>query len=170
MTSWTRSRAPSFVSSRDTWDLAVAVEMKRSSAISVFDRPRPTRASTSRSRSVMPSTGRGGRSATGDARLLIDQRIYRAPRGHPVTAGCINQSDRHALLIVEQCLQVMGRRDPLVVLADRDRLGCLQEAARAVGKFLNIHESPLGFEAMWCVTVATQEPQGRGESGSDGGG
>ena len=60
-----------------------------------------------------------------------------------VAARGLDEPGRHALLVIEQRLQQMRRRDPLMMLANGDRLGRLQEAARAVGQFLKIHELPL---------------------------
>ena len=53
--------------------------------------------------------------------------------------AALDQPRGHALLVVEQRLQQMRRRDPLVMLANRDRLRRLQEAARAVGELFKIH-------------------------------
>src|SRR5215471_2421704 len=55
MTSCAWSRAPSLASSRLTWVLVVAMVTCRACAISGFDRPRPIRVSTSRSRPVTPA-------------------------------------------------------------------------------------------------------------------
>ncbi len=59
-----------------------------------------------------------------------------------VAARGLDQPGRHALLVVEQRLQQMRRRDPLMMLAHGDRLGRLQEAACAIGQFLKVHGSP----------------------------
>ena len=70
-----------------------------------------------------------------------DQRIDFALRGLGVAARGLDQPGGHALLVVEQRLQQMRRRDPLMMLANRDRLRRLQEAARAVGELFKIHSS-----------------------------
>src|SRR5438270_455615 len=58
-----------------------------------------------------------------------------------IAARGLDQTRRHALLIVEQGLEQMRRRDPLMMLANRDRLRGLQEPARAVRQLLKIHRS-----------------------------
>ena len=89
---------------------------------------------------VSPSSaGRLGRAAAGHRRDLRDQRIDLALRRLGVAAGGLDQPGGHALLVVEQRLQQMRRRDPLMMLANRDRLRRLQEAARAVGELFEIH-------------------------------
>ena len=73
-----------------------------------------------------------------------------------VAARRLDQARGHALLVVEQRLHQMRRRDPLVMFAHRDRLRRLQEAACPIGEFLEIHAFPSNVEAMWCVSDATQ--------------
>ena len=80
-----------------------------------------------------------GRAAAGDRGDFGDQRIDFALRRLRVAARRLDQPRGHALLVVEQRLQQMRRRDPLVMLANRDRLRRLQEAARAVGELFKIH-------------------------------
>ena len=58
-----------------------------------------------------------------------------------IAAGCLDQARRHAVLVVEQRLQQMGRRNPLMMLANRDRLRGLEESARAVGELFEIHSA-----------------------------
>ena len=82
-----------------------------------------------------------GRAAAGHRRDLGDQRIDFALRRLGVAARGLDQPGGHALLVVEQRLQQMRRRDPLMMLANRDRLRGLQEPARAVGELLKIHSS-----------------------------
>ena len=45
----------------------------------------------------------------------------------------------------------MRRSDPLMMLADRDRLGRLKEAASTIGEFLKVHHIPLwlGADMVW---------------------
>ena len=62
-------------------------------------------------------------------------------RGLGVAAGRLDQPGGHALLVVEQRLQQMGRSDPLLMLADRNRLRGLEKAAGAVGELLKIHRT-----------------------------
>ena len=83
-----------------------------------------------------------------------------------VAARRLDQPRRHALLVVEQRLEIMRRANLLVMLAHRDGLRRLQEAARAVGQFFKIHRSPLSCPRMWCVSPSTQELLRA--SGSDG--
>ena len=80
-----------------------------------------------------------GRAAAGHRRHLGDQRIDFALGGLGVAARRLDQPGGHALLVVEQRLQQMRRRDPLVMLADRNRLRRLQEPARAVGELFEVH-------------------------------
>ena len=77
--------------------------------------------------------------AAGHGGKLRDQGVDFALGGLRVAAGGLDQACRHPLIVVEQRLQQMGRRDALVMLADRDRLRGLKEAARAVGELFEIH-------------------------------
>ena len=65
--------------------------------------------------------------------------LDRGQRRLRIAAGGLDQAGGRAFLVVQQRLQQMLRRDLLVELADRDRLGGLQEAARPLGEFLNVH-------------------------------
>ena len=90
----------------------------------------------------------------GPDRLELAMRAHveqhRALRG-AVAASRVDQARRHALLVVEQSLQQMRWRNPLMVLADGNRLGRLQEAARAISKLLKIHSNtPLTWGRYWC--------------------
>ena len=58
-----------------------------------------------------------------------------------IAAGGADQAGRRALLIVQQGLQQMLGRHPLVVFTDGDGLRRLQEALGAVGEFLDVHTS-----------------------------
>ena len=70
-----------------------------------------------------------------------------------VAAGGLDQARGHALLVVEQRLQQMRRRDALMMLANRDRLRGLQEPARAVGELFKIHSIyPSSLGPIWCCT------------------
>ena len=68
-----------------------------------------------------------------------DQGINFALGGLRVATGGLDQACGHALLVVEQRFQQMGRRDALVMLANRNRLRRLQEPARAVGQLFKVH-------------------------------
>ena len=86
------------------------------------------------------------------ARELFDQLVDLAPRRLRITPGGFDQAGSHALFVIEQRLQKMRRRDPLLMLPNGDRLGCLEEAARAVGELFKIHLLlPLVSSApIWC--------------------
>ena len=73
------------------------------------------------------------------AGILATSCVDFALGGLGIAARGLDQPRGHALLVVEQRLQQMRRRDPLVMLANRDRLRRLQEAARAVGQLFKIH-------------------------------
>ena len=96
---------------------------------------------------VAVERGRLRRAAAGHRRNLRDQRIGLALRGLGVAARSVDQPRRHALLVVEQRLQQMRGRDPLMMLPNRDRLRRLKEAARTVGELFKIHRvvTPLCF-------------------------
>jgi hypothetical protein len=85
MTSWARSRAPSFMSRRPTWVFAVDRLTCRWDAISALDRPSPTRVRTSRSRSVISSTAAAGR-------CLGSGRLVNSSMSRRVTAGARSAS------------------------------------------------------------------------------
>ena len=90
---------------------------------------------------VAVERGRLRRAAAGDGGDLRDQRIDFALGRFGIAARRLDQPGGHALLIVEQRLQQMRGRDALMMFADGDRLGRLQEAARAIGEFLKIHST-----------------------------
>ena len=96
------------------------------------------------------------RAAARDRGNLRDQHIDFAAGGLRVPARSLDQARGHALLVVEQGLQEMRRRDALMMFANRDRLGGLQEAPGAVGQFLKIHSLPLFVGPIWCCSTATQ--------------
>src|SRR5487761_1571293 len=75
MTSWARSRAPSFMSSRPMWVLAVDRLTCRWEAISVLDRPSPTRVRTSHSRPVISSRAAAGRGRGAGRRDVPDPPV-----------------------------------------------------------------------------------------------
>src|SRR5262249_11944465 len=57
---------------------------------------------------------------------------------------------REAFAVVEQDLENMFRREPLVPAALRQTLGALNEAARPLGVFLDIHILPSTLGAQSC--------------------
>ena len=59
-----------------------------------------------------------------------------------VAARGADQPGRRPLLIVEQRLQQVLGRQPLVELADGNGLRGLQEPAGALGKLLDVHDVP----------------------------
>ena len=74
----------------------------------------------------------------GEDGLGLLQRLARA------SASLVDQPRRKPLLVVEQRLQNMLGRELLMALAGRDPLRRLNEAARPLGVFLDIHEcSPI---------------------------
>ena len=78
-TAWTRSRRPSFISSRATWVLTVVSETISSAAISALERPRATQRKTSSSRAVSSSRPGGGAGGVGEAAAnsWISRRVMR---------------------------------------------------------------------------------------------
>ena len=65
--------------------------------------------------------------------------LDRGQRRLGIAAGGPDQAGGRAFLVVQQRLQQMLGRDPLVELADRDGLGGLKEPAGPLGEFLDIH-------------------------------
>ncbi len=100
-------------------------------------------------RIVSPSSaGRRAGAAARDHRHLGQRLVGLAPRRLGAAAGARDQAGRHALLVLEQRLQDVDRRDPLMVHAQRDGLRRLQEAPRAIGEFFEIHVGPRRPEDM----------------------
>ena len=73
------------------------------------------------------------------AGIFGDQLVDFALGRFRVAAGRLDQARGHALLVVEQRFEQMRRCDPLMMLADRNRLRGLEESARAVGQLFEIH-------------------------------
>ena len=92
---------------------------------------------------VAVDAGALGRAAAGDGRHLIDQRVDLAPRGLPSPPAALIRPAAMPCSSSSKRLEQMRRRDPLMMLAHRDRLRRLQEPAGAVGQFLKIHQLPL---------------------------
>ena len=65
--------------------------------------------------------------------------LHRGSAAFGIAAGRPDQAGSGAFLIVQQRLQQMFGRDPLVELADRDGLGGLEESPRPFGEFLYVH-------------------------------
>ena len=83
-------------------------------------------------------------------------RRSRAPRASASPPAALDQPRGHALLVLEQRLEQMLGRDPLMVHADRDGLRRLQEALGAVGEFFEVHGSPRSFRQDIVLLIATQ--------------
>ena len=72
-----------------------------------------------------------------ERRFGLLERVFRPAAGGPDEVG------GKALAVVEQNLEQVLRREALVAAARREPLGCLHEAARALGKLIEIHVPPL---------------------------
>ncbi len=85
------------------------------------------------------------------AGIFGTSRVDFALRRWASAAGRWIRPARHALLVLEQRLQQMRGRDPLMMLADRDGLGGLKETARPIGEFFKVHSTPLwlGADMVW---------------------
>ena len=97
-----------------------------------------------------------GRAAAGDRWDPGNQLIGLALRRLGIAACGLDQPRRHALLIVEQGLEQMRRRDALMMLANGDGLRRLEEAPGAIGELFQIHPSTLCLAPIWRGTKATQ--------------
>ena len=79
-----------------------------------------------------------------------------------IAAGGPDQAGGGAFLVIQQRLQQMLGRDPLVEFADRDGLGGLQEAPGAFGEFFNVHvDVPFGRRLVGsrpCIRQRRREP------------
>jgi hypothetical protein len=71
--------------------------------------------------------------------LAADLGIHGLLGGVRVATGGTDQPGRGPLLVIEQRLQQVFRRDTLVELADRYGLRGLEEAPRTFGEFLDVH-------------------------------
>ncbi len=71
--------------------------------------------------------------------LAGDLKLDGVLRRLRVAAGSLDQAGGRAFLVVQQRLQQMLGGDALVEFADGDGLRSLNEAARPVGKFFDIH-------------------------------
>jgi hypothetical protein len=88
---------------------------------------------------VAVQRGRLRSPAAGHGRDFRNQRIGLSLGGLGVAACSLDQSGRHALLVVEQRLQQMRGRDPLMMLPDGDGLRSLQKPARAIRQLFKVH-------------------------------
>ena len=84
--------------------------------------------------------------AAGHFRQRLYGRINIGPNAHGVSARRAQQTGAQAFAIIEQRLQKVLRLQLLILLANGDRLRCLQKAARALGELLQIHVTPRLFE------------------------
>ncbi len=79
-----------------------------------------------------------------DLGLAVEFGLYRLQRSLGIAAGGIDQVGAKAFLVVEQDLEQMFRRQPLVSAAQRQILGGLDKSLGPLGIFLEFHElSPM---------------------------
>ena len=88
---------------------------------------------------VAPETGRRLRPAARHARDFAQRLIDPSLRKLHIAPGARDQARRHAFVILEQGLEDVFRRDPLMVHADRHGLRALQETLGSVSEFLEVH-------------------------------
>src|SRR5262249_30890889 len=72
-------------------------------------------------------------------RNLADRRLGLGARNLGIAAGTLDQPRGHAFGIIEQNFQQMHRQELLVALAERKGLRALDEAARPLGVFFDVH-------------------------------
>ncbi len=77
--------------------------------------------------------------ASGNLRQLVERVLGRFQDRARIAAGTVDQTAGQTLAVVQQYFQHMQRRKLLVAVAHRQRLRRLDEAARALGVFFNIH-------------------------------
>jgi len=82
------------------------------------------------------------RPAAGNGRNLGQRRVGFAQRHARIAARRLDQAGRHALLVLQQCLQQMLRADALMAHPDRDGLRRLEKALGAVSEFFEVHTIP----------------------------
>ena len=83
--------------------------------------------------------------AAGDFRALGQHRLDGRQGLTRITAGTIDQAGGEPLGVVKQHLEEVFGRKLLMSLAQRERLGGLDETATAVGVFVEIHVLSLGL-------------------------
>ena len=81
------------------------------------------------------------RAGARNLRHFFERRFFFAKRKPRVAACCVDEAGGKALLVIEQHFQKVFRREALVALTQRQRLGGLDEATRTLGVFLEIHKS-----------------------------
>ena len=77
--------------------------------------------------------------ASGNFRQLVERVLGRLEDGAGIAAGAVDQTAGKPLAVVQQHFQHMQRRELLVAVAHRQRLRRLDETARTLGVFFNIH-------------------------------
>src|SRR5690606_18119079 len=87
------------------------------------------------------------RGVAGDARNLLEGSFELRPRDLDVAARALDESGRHALVVVEEDLEQMERRELLVPLPQCKGLGALDETAGPLGVFLDVHSTLLVWHA-----------------------
>ena len=98
--------------------------------------------------------------------ILATSCIDLALRRFWIAACGLDQTRRHALLVVEQGLEQMRGRDALMMLANGDGLRRLKEAAGAIGELFQIHPStPLSWRR---YGVARRQHKGFQRCGTEG--
>src|SRR6185312_10603216 len=75
-------------------------------------------------------------------RQLLQFALGGRQRTGRIAAGLLDQLRGHALLVVEERLQQVFGGDLLMMIAQRNGLGRLQEDLGAIGEFLKIHDLP----------------------------
>ena len=100
------------------------------------------------------------RPAARHRRDLGQRLVDLADRDLRIAAGALDQPGGHALAVLEQRLEQVLGRDPLVVQPDRHGLRRLQEALGAVGELLEIHQLPRVNPPpnRWCNAPGVQAP------------
>jgi chaperonin GroEL len=100
-------------------------------------------------RGIIVERGRLLRAAAGHLGEFGERRIDLAHchLGRPTRP--FDQAGRHALIIFQQRLQYVFRRDALVVQPDGDGLRGLEKALCAVGEHLEVHGASLKFHLTW---------------------
>ena len=164
MTSWTRSRAASLYSSRETWTLAVPGVMNRRSPISALVSPSATSPSTCRSRSVSTSSsglvgGAGVAGERGDEPAGDLRREQRVTGGDDPDGGVQVRRRR----VLEQEPAGPGPQRPVDVLVEVERRQH-QHPGRGSGVgepsgcrdavelwHPDVHQHDVGFQAQYLV-------------------
>ncbi len=88
---------------------------------------------------VIVEAGLRLRAGAGDGGDLRQNRIGFGHGARRIAARGLDQPRCHALIILQQRLQNMFGGNPLMVHPDRNGKRGLQEAARAIGEFVDVH-------------------------------